>query len=148
MFLTKLIINIGLRQEQKFLRLLSKIEFGISIFLKKLAVAAEEENKLNLAALLKSHSKEDEKHGRMLLSLADGSDRFTTEGTGRFISIIRPNGEDLRSNAEIEAIGKILEWDSSKFPGERLIGIFENLDGLSKRYLSMRLLFRNRSAFD
>ncbi len=148
MFLTKIIINIGLQKEQKFLRLLSKIEFGISIFLKKLAIAAQEGNKSNLATLLESHSKEDEKHGKMLASLADGNERFHQEGTGRFISIVRPNGEELRKNLEQEAEGKILEWDSVNLPGEKLTGVFENFDGLSKRYLSMRLLFGGKSAFD
>lgn len=149
MFLTKVIISIGLRQEQKFLRLLAKVEFGISVFCKKLAATAlAEGNKSNLAAQLESHAKQDEKHGKMLASLVDGNERFHHEGTGRFISIVRPSGEELRSNAEIEAEGKDLEWDSVIFPGERLIGIFENFDGLSKRYLSMRLLFGNRSAFD
>jgi hypothetical protein len=148
MFLTKIIINIGLRQEQKFLRLLAKIEFGVSIFCKKLAVAATEENKPNLAALLQSHAKEEEKHGKMLASLADGNERFHHEGSGRFISIVRPNGDELRRNQDLEAQGKILEWDSVNLPGERLQGLFENFDGLSKRYLSLRLLLGNRSAFD
>ena len=148
MFLTKLIINIGLRQEQKFLRLLAKAEFGVSIFCKKLAVAAAEENKPNLAALLQSHAKEEEKHGKMLASLVDGNERFHTEGSGRFISIVRPNGEELRRNPDKTSQGKILEWDSINFPGERLIGNFENFDGLSKRYFTLRLLFGNKSAFD
>jgi hypothetical protein len=148
MFLTKIIINIGLRQEQKFLRLLAKIEFGVSIFCKKLAAAASVENKPNLAALLQSHAKEEEKHGKMLASLADGNERFHHEGSGRFISIVRPNGDELRRNQDLEAQGKILEWDSVNLPGERLQGLFENFDGLSKRYLSLRLLFGNRSAFD
>ncbi|MBN3993837.1 MAG: ferritin-like domain-containing protein [Nostoc sp. NMS2] len=147
MFLTKIIISIGLRQEQKFLRLLAKIEFGVSIFCKKLAVAAVQENKLNLAALLQSHSKEEEKHGKMLASLADGNERFHHEGSGRFISIVRPTGEELRRNVDYEAEGKVLEWDSVNLPGERLKGVFENFDGLSKRYCTLRLLFGNKSAF-
>ena len=147
MFLTKLIINVGLRQEQKFLRLLAKIEFGVSIFCKKLAVVAEQENKLNLAAQLKLHAKQEEKHGIMLLCLADGNRRFTLEGTGRFIELLRPNGEDLRCNVDLDAEGKIVEWDSTIFPGERLVGIFENFE-LSKRFCCLRLLFGNKSAFD
>ncbi|MHC5939259.1 hypothetical protein [Nostoc sp.] len=37
--------------------------------------------------------------------------------------------------------GKAIAWDSVKFPGERLLGLFENFDGISRRYFSARICF-------
>lgn len=112
--LKKLIIWIGLRREKQLLRMLAKIEFGVSIFCRKLAVTAYQDKYPNLAELLINHAKDEENHGKMLASLADGSDRPTLAKTGTF----KPTGE------------------------------FENFDGISKRYYSLRWFFKDRHAFD
>jgi hypothetical protein len=146
----KLLIYLGLRDKQRFLRLLAKIEFGIAIFCFKLQGQALAENRPNLATMLETHRKEENKHGKMLASLADGcGDRVSlTENSGRWIEVTRPSGETIVNRPDNTAIPKSVTWDSYKFPGEQLTGLFENFDGISKRYISARLLFKNRAAFD
>lgn len=151
-FFIKLIIEIGLRQEQKFLRLLAKIEYGVSIFCKKLSQLAYNEKHYNLLTLLQTHAKEEAHHGKMLATLADGVDRISLEeSSGRWVSMVKlSDGEDIaRYNPDKLTIkSKPITWESTKFPGDKLVGEFENLDGLSKRYYSLRLLFGGKSAED
>lgn len=149
--LIKLIVRIGLRDKKRLLRLLAKLEYGVAIFCFKLADKAKKEKHENLATLLKEHGDSEVKHGKMLASLADKGNRITlTEETGRWTSVTRiSTGQQLaRPNPELTAQGKEISWDSINFPGERLQGTFENFDGLSKRYLSLRLFFRNKSAYE
>jgi hypothetical protein len=149
--LIRFAIRLGLRNKQRFLRVLAKIEFGVAIFCFKLQYQALAENLLNLATMLEMHGKEENKHGKMLASLADGcSDRIAlTENSGRWIKITRPSGETIVNRPDDNtAIPKCITWASYKFPGEQLTGLFENFDGISKRYISARLLFGNLAASD
>jgi rubrerythrin len=111
----KLLIKLGLRDEKRFLRLLAKLEYGVSLFCSKLSAIAANEGHENLSTLLTTQAREEKHHGRMLASLADGKERVTP-----------------LKNA----------------PGSWQDGHFENFDGISKRYVSLRLLFGNRRADD
>ncbi|MBO3459943.1 ferritin-like domain-containing protein [Aetokthonos hydrillicola Thurmond2011] len=153
-----LIIYIGLRRKQRFIRQLSKLEYGVSIFCKKLAANSPTPD---LAQMLNNHAIQEAHHGRMLDSLANGTQheaseneryfrkRFSIRETdkGKFISIKRSNGEELLNcvDTDINTKGIRLQWDSCKL-GEQLVGIFENFDGISQRYLSAKLLFDGKSA--
>jgi hypothetical protein len=147
--LIRLIIKLGLRDKQNFLRLLAEIEFGVAIFCFKLQEQARKQFLHNLATMLEAHGNEENKHGKMLAACADGVERITRTETGHWLSIIRPNGENIAKPSKSNpSSGKAIAWDSIKFPGERLLGVFKNFDGISKRYLSARIFFGNQSASD
>ncbi|MBD2364521.1 hypothetical protein H6G36_25665 [Anabaena minutissima FACHB-250] len=146
--LYKLLIYLECKHEQKLIKTLSNIEFGVSTFCEKLSVAATKDNYPNLAKLLLKHSQEEHKHGKMLSSLADGKLRLPVKNNGRFLSLVRNEEETVELGNFSRQDGKQLEWDSATHPGQKVVAIFENLDGLSKRYISLRILFKNKSAFD
>ncbi|MEW5856719.1 MAG: ferritin-like domain-containing protein [Cyanobacteriota bacterium] len=143
------LLKLGLRDKQRLLRLLAKIEFGVAIFCFKLQRQAIAESKHNLASMLEAHGREESKHGKMLASLADGWERISLTETGQWVAMFRPSGEQIaKPIIDNPTTIKTITWDSIKFPGERLIGLFENFDGISKRYFSARVLFKNRDAAD
>ncbi|KYC42057.1 hypothetical protein WA1_18825 [Scytonema hofmannii PCC 7110] len=150
--LIKLIIYIGDRKEERFLRLLAKLEFGVAIFCEKLSRMAHEEGYYNLSKMLAEHAKQEEKHGRMLSSLVDGCDRISLNGqTGHWFHLKRSNGQDIlktRNNRDSKAEVATLSWDSVAYPGERIEGEYEALDGISQRYFSLRLLFGGHKPAD
>ncbi|MCC5616526.1 ferritin-like domain-containing protein [Nostoc sp. CHAB 5836] len=145
--LIKIIVFLGILNKQKFIRTLAKIEYGNAIFCDKLAHIAIQENRLELAKLLKTHGNEENKHGNMLASLADGCDRISRVGTGRWVKIFRGE-ENIVKNDIPSSNLKVIEWDSINFPGEKLTGLLENFDGMSYRFVSSRLLFKGQTAFD
>ena len=146
--LLKFAIYIAMKDKSKFLRFLAKIEYGVAIFCFKLQRLAQSEGHFNLASMLENHGKEEKKHGKMLASLADGCDRIYLSELGQWVSITRPSGENLINRPVKADIAKTLIWDSIVFPGEKLIGLFENFDGISKRYFSAKILFDNKAAAD
>lgn len=149
--LIKIIIYLGLKDEQRFLRLLAKLEYGVSIFCNKLAQQASEERHFNLATSLEKHAQEEERHGKMLASLIDGNLRIRkTDKTGRWTKLIRlTTGENIAEpNPEKDCQIQKIVWDSYKYPGEKLEGYFESFDGLSRRYISLQLLLGGRKATD
>jgi rubrerythrin len=135
--LIKLIIYLGQRDEPRFIRLLAKIEYGVAIFCFKLAAIALEEDRHNLAKLLEKHAREEVKHGKMLSCFA--GEKISLTEAGRWV--------EFYQDGELKII------ESEDTPSKELQGIyysgkFENLDGLSKRYLSLRMLFQGKSAAD
>ena len=146
--LLKLLCVIGKLDKQRFLRNLAKIEYGNSIFLEKLSKKAEQQGYLEFSQELLKHSKEENKHGIMLASVADGTNRITRSGNGRWIKILRSGNNIVKNLIPFSNKPKIIQWDSSKYPGEKLIGTLESFDGMSFRYISARLLFKNISASD
>jgi len=146
--LLKLLCVIGILNKQRFLRNLAKIEYGNSIFLEKLSKKAEQQGHLEFSQALIKHSKEENKHGIMLASLADGTNRISRSGNGRWIKILRSGNNIVKNLISFNNKPKIIQWNSSKYPGEKLIGMLESFDGMSFRYISARLLFKNISASD
>jgi hypothetical protein len=114
----------------------------VSIFCQKLADSATSQQFSDLAAHFHLHAVQEERHGKMLASLVDGNQRFILLGNGRFASMKRSgNNEELLARPSLESPqGTRIKWNSSKFPGEQITAIFENLDGLSQRYFSLKLL--------
>ncbi len=144
----KLIVKLGLLNKQRFIRFLAKIEYGNAVFIEKLQQQALAEDRQYLAAFLEKQAKEENKHGKMLSSLADGSDRITRTGTGRWVTILRGQENLVKKFITPFNKPKVVTWDSYTYPGERLTGVLENFDGMSYRFVSSRLLFYNRAAFD
>lgn len=136
-----LIIYIGDRHEQFFLRHLAKLEFGLAVFCYKLARIASDEGKHNLAAMLHKHGQDEEKHGKMLASWSDRAHRIRLRGNGQWISFNKDGQELIQNHPEPDTPGV-------KITSENFTGIFNNFDGLSKRYLSLWLLFGGKSAAD
>ena len=141
--LIKLIIHLGLRQEQRFLRLLAKLEYGVGVFCLKLSEKARDEEYDNLATLLESHGKEEIKHGKMLASLCDGRQRIEARGNIRWLSFRNDAGEELAQHPDPLTQGTPIQLEHE---GEAIAASFENLDGLSNRYFSLRLLFQGLDA--
>jgi hypothetical protein len=136
---------------ENLIRLLAKLEFGVSIFLKKNVQQAEIDWKNGLALQLKKHSLEEKRHGDMLLALVDGNSRAKLEEqTGFFLSMIREsdNKELMKNPLKQNSKTKKVTWESAYYPGDKLTGNFLNLDGLSKRYLSLRIFFGGKKAED
>lgn len=139
----KIIIYIGMRRQQEFLRLLAKLEYGVSIFCLKMSERARNEEHFNLAKLLSQHSEQENKHGLMLASLADGKNKIKPSGNGRWLTLKKVDtGEEL---ARFPDKG---EGTEVFLPNQKLLGVFQNLDGLSQRYLSLKILFLNKKAED
>ena len=80
----------------------------------------------------------------MLASLAEGSDRIPVIDNGLFLKVSFDGSEPVRQSDHQK--GKVLYWESTIYPGQKVTALFENLDGLSKRYLSLRILFKGQSA--
>lgn len=138
--LVNLIIKIGLGDQKQFLKLLSKLEYGVAIFCFKLSDLAKKENHNNLAQMLKQHATEEKKHGKMLSSLS--GKKINLRHTGRWISYKNfDTGEEMAECPDPLESGKKIVLEKS-----RIVGIFSNLDGLSKRYFALKILFCNRSA--
>ena len=146
--LIKILVWIGMKNRNKFIRNLAKIEYGNAIFCEKLADVALSENRTELASLLVKHGKEENKHGLMLASLADGQNHFSRTGTGRWVKILRSGENIVKNLITTSSHPKVLQWESKKYPGEQLTGTLESFDGMSYRYLSARLLFKNVAASD
>lgn len=148
MSFVKIIVFFGLFNKQKFIRTLAKIEYGNAVFCEKLERQALTENRYELAKLLRKHAQEEEKHGRMLSSIADGSDRIHRVGTGRWVKILRGQQNIVKKFIEPLHKPKTIQWESKTYPGEQLTGVLESFDGLSYRFACSRLLWRNCAAFD
>lgn len=146
--LVRFIIYLGLRDKPKLFRFLAEIEYGVAIFCEKLQRQAISENLPNLARLLEDHGKQEKKHGKMWASLADGSSRIHLSDNGQWIEMVRPSGENIAKPTLNNGVTKTIVWDSVKFPGEQLVGLFKNFDGISKRYLTGQIMFGGRAAFD
>jgi rubrerythrin len=145
--LTKLIARLGLINKHKFIRFLAKIEYGNAVFIEKLQQQAVLEDRQYLASFLEKQAKEENKHGKMLSSLADGGDRITRIGTGRWVTILREKENLVKTFIKPLNKPKVVTWDSKTYPGEKLTGILENFDGMSHRFLAARLLFQGQDAF-
>lgn len=141
-FLIKMIIRFSSQNPEEFTRLLAKLEYGISSCLRNLSVEAEKDNYPNLALMLRNHAKSEHNHGKMLATLADGRSRIKMMGSGRWLSLINESGKELIENASEKKknSGKLV---NAKIRGQQCVGIFENFDGLSQKYLSLRLLLEN-----
>jgi|GEM_PF-3592850 len=153
--LLELIIKIGTlkRNKQKFLRLLAKLEYGLAAFCSKLKDQASEEGLVYLETMLCQHQKEEYNHGLMLSTCGDGKNRISPDrvgATGRWVKILKDQenltAKNITNNIPATIQTKTIEWDSIKYPGEKLKGVFESFDGISFRYLALRLLFRNQPA--
>lgn len=132
-----------MRRQREFLRLIAKLEYGVSIFCLKMSERAECEGHYNLANLLKKHSEEEKKHGIMLAALADGQKKLKLSGNGRWTTLKNlDTGEEIAQFPDMEEGTKIFLKDKN------LLGIFQNLDGISQRYLSLKILFRGLRAED
>lgn len=134
----KFIIKIGLSNPNQFLKILAKLEYGVAIFCFKLSKEAEIHDYVNLAHLLKQHAIEERKHGKMLSSLS--GKKFNFRGVGRWLS-----WKSLDTGIEVA------EYPDDSEPGKQMIftksiGIFSNLDGLSRRYYALKILFGSRTA--
>jgi rubrerythrin len=134
-FLIKTIIYFGLKNKPKFIRLLAKLEYGVSACLVNLSKQAKNDGYLNLSNNLRSHAKDERNHGKMLATLVDGKRRIELKDNGRWLSLVK-DGEEVANHPE-EGDGKIVIWDNS-------VGIFDNLDGISQRYLALRILLKGR----
>lgn len=143
-FLFTIIIKLGLTKPKLFLRTLIKLEYGVSAFCSKISAEAYNQGYFNLSSLLETHAKEENKHGLMLGALADGQNKILLRGTGRWLSFKNVHtGIELATLPEPSTPGKVIFM-----PEKNILGIFQNLDGLSQRYLSLRLLFRGKKAAD
>jgi hypothetical protein len=138
-FLVKTIINLGLKNQQKFLRLLAKLEYGVAACLANLVIDAEKSNYPGLAAQLRSHSLEEKNHGKMLATLVDGKKRIELRGNGRWLTL-QKSGIELANHPE-EGDGKLIIFEAG-------YGIFDNLDGISQRYLGLRMLLKGQKIAD
>lgn len=142
--LLRLVVYLGLKNTKEFVRLLAKLEYGVSSALNNLACDADKSNYPNLAAMLRAHSSEEFNHGRMLATWCDGKNSIRARGAGRLLSWKNSAGVELaRFPEEKEGIKIIFDKD-----GEQYTGIFENLDGISQRYLSLRIFFRGKKIIE
>jgi rubrerythrin len=146
--LIKLIICLGLINKPIFILAIAKIEYGVAIFCKKLASELSNLGKdySYLVQLLECQSQEEVKHGKMLSSLIL---KINLKDNGQCLTKFRPaTGEYIVNVNQDKYISSpvSVEWDSLSFPGEKIQATYENFDGISKRYLSARLLFNGRSA--
>lgn len=133
--LTRLIIYFGSKNLPDFIRLLAKLEYGVSACLSNLAIAAQADNYPNLNKQLLGHAAEERNHGRMLATLADGKRRINLKGNGRWLSL-RIGGEE-KSNHPEEGDGKLIIFETGN-------GIFDNLDGISQRYLALKVFLKGK----
>lgn len=139
--LIKLIIYIGLKNQTKFLKLLSKLEFGVYIFCKKLAEEAYSQNYENLANQLLLHAKDEKKHANLIAIF--NNTRIKLKNTGRWASFYSiSTGEELAPFPDID------ENEGTKIFYQNTIGKFQSFDGMSKRYLALRVLFNGKKASD
>jgi hypothetical protein len=139
----RIIIFIGMRHPIEFLRFLALLEYGVSIFCLKMSERARLQGHFNLAKLLSQHSVQEHKHGVMLASLADGKNKIKPSGNGRWLTLKKVDtGEEL---ARFPDKG---EGTEVFLPNQNLLGVFQNLDGLSQRYLSLKILFLGKKAED
>jgi hypothetical protein len=133
--INRLIIYLGLKKQNEFIRLLAKLEYGVSACLLNLSKEAEKDGYYNLAKMLRSHSSEERNHGRMLATLVDGKHRIEAKENGRWLSL-KKDGDEIAKHPE-DGEGKIVTWGNT-------VGIFDNLDGISQRYLALRMLFKGK----
>ncbi len=136
----KLIIYFGCKNLPEFVRLLAKLEYGVSACLTNLALQAEKDNYHGLAAQLSKHAAEEKSHGKMLGSLIDGKRRIELRGGGRWLSLTDGKGNEIANHPEA-GNGKLIT--SGKYSG-----IFDNLDGISQRYKSLQLLLWGKKIND
>lgn len=141
---TKLIVYFGLNNTKEFVRLLAKLEYGVSAALNNLARDAEKSNYPNLASMLRTHSAEELNHGRMLATWCDGKSSIRLKESGRWLSWKNSTGLELARFPESKA-GKKMVFNKG---GEEYIGIFENLDGISRRYISLRIFLKGKKIID
>lgn len=134
-FLTKAIIYLGLKNQPKFIRLLAKLEYGVCACLVNLSKQATADGYPNLSKMLRSHAAEERNHGKMLATLIDGKQRIELKDNGRWLSLFK-DGKETANHPE-EGKGKVISWDKS-------VGIFDNLDGISQRYLALRMLLQGK----
>lgn len=142
--LVKLICYFGLKNTKEFVRLLAKLEYGVSSALNNLAEDADKSNYPNLAAMLRAHSSEEFNHGRMLATWCDGKNSIRLRGAGRMLSWKNSAGVELARFPESKKGTKIV-LDKE---GEQYIGIFENLDGISQRYLALKIFLRGKKIIE
>lgn len=142
-FLVKTIINLGLNNQQRFLRLLAKLEYGVAACLANLSIDAEKSNYPGLAAQLRSHCLEERNHGKMLATLADGKDKIKLKENGTWIYLEEKGTEPVNNFNKFDNPSK-----SKILTGEEYCGIFENLDGISQRYLGLKLFLRGQKVAD
>jgi len=141
----KLIFLLKLQEKREFIRKLSKLEYGVSAFCLKLSKQCEKDA-VNMSAMLVKHSQDERRHGKMLSSYVDGNDRLKLHDVGSFLSIeIKDNPPESFIKT---ATAKTVFWDSVKYPGKFYVGLFENYDGISDRYLSAKMLFGFKKASD
>jgi predicted metal-dependent hydrolase len=133
--LIKTIIYYGLKNQAKFVRLLAKLEYGVSACLVNLSKQAIKDGYPNLSKMLRSHASEERNHGRMLATLVDGKQRIELRGNGRWLSLVK-EGQEIANHPE-KGTGKVVACDNA-------VGIFDNLDGISRRYLALRVLLRGK----
>lgn len=148
--LVEVVCKIAIKRDFKnFIRVLSKIEFGVSIFCQKIANDARNQNHANLAEMLDKHSKEEYVHGKMLASLIDGKDReLVVDTTFQKASFLSSGMVTKTSSHPSRKDDVVLSWESVEHPGELTTMIFEQLDGISKKYFSAKLLFGGKSAYE
>jgi hypothetical protein len=135
----RLIIYFGSKNIPEFIRLLAKLEYGVSAFLENLASCAEDENYPHLANQLKNHASEERNHGKMLATLVDGKQRIELRNNGRWKTLIK-DGVELANHPE-SGDGRLIVFDEG-------YGIFDNLDGISQRYLGLRMLLKGQKLVD
>lgn len=143
----KLLIWVGMFYPKRFIRFLAKIEYNNSIYLKKLSNRASLENKIELKNLLIKQSKEEELHGKTLSRLVDKNKELIVKDNGYFTKIVNEDNQALVIINDSLEYGKEIEWYSKIFK-TKVKSTFINLDGVSKRYFSSILFFKNKSAFE
>jgi rubrerythrin len=151
--LIKSIIHVGLKgyseesiesdkAARRLLRELGRIEFGVAVFCRKLSIQAKSQGDTNLADMLLKHANSEERHGKMLGSLADGSARLRLDaGNGMWVEIKLEGETDLIKPIESDRCFHQLSWNSTRYPGKRIFAKMEHFDGISQRYLALRILF-------
>ncbi len=135
----KLIIWLGLRYSNQFIKLLAKLEYNNAIYLKKLADKAKEDNYFNLSDILLTQSKEEELHGKALSCLIDGKNKFNLVDNGYWQSLTNRNGSTVIDYYDKNDKSIDLSWGNIK-------GSFVQLDGVSQRYISAKWFFKNKKA--
>jgi hypothetical protein len=130
--LIKIIIYFAQKNLPEFVRLLAKLEYGVSACLSNLAVDASKEGYANLSQMLLAHAQEERNHGKMLATLIDGKQRISLRTNGRWLSLVDVSGRQLANHPD-RGRGKLVRLENK-------VGLFENLDGISQRYLSLRFL--------
>lgn len=135
-----------MKQQQKFLRLLGKIEFGLANCCENLEALARKDGHEDLANIFLKHKKEEKKHGDMLSAIADGDSRVKYSPSMP-IKLILPNNKVI--NYHPEANTEVFEssW-LSPFHGVEVKCVFEHLDGLSGKYISIKKFLDGKKISD